>query len=54
MGKTVIRHFSMPKELSRLLNLIAKKRRMNYSEYVRFLIRQDAKEVENGNYRKKT
>lgn len=53
MAKTIIRHFSMPEKLSRLLNQLAEKMGMNKSELIRAAIRHYAKEVENGNYRKK-
>ncbi len=52
MSKTVIRHFSMPEKISRLINQLAERTGMNKSELIRAAIRHYAKEVENGNYKK--
>lgn len=53
MKDYVIRHFSMPEKISRLINILAERTGMNKSELVRAAIRHYAKEVGNGNYRKK-
>jgi len=45
MKDHVIRHFSMPEKISRLINQLAKKAGMNKSELVRAAVRYYAKEV---------
>ena len=52
MSKYIIRHFSMPEKISRLVDLLAEKTGMNKSELIRAAVRHFAKEVDNG-YRKK-
>lgn len=48
----VIRHFSMPEKISRLINQLAKRTGMKYSELIRAAVRHYAKEVEKNGYRK--
>jgi len=52
MSKTVIRHFSMPEKISRLINQLAEKTGMYKSELIRACNRDYEKEVDNGNYKK--
>ena len=48
MSKLVVRHFSMPEKISRLVNQLAKREGMNNSEFVRATIRFYAKAVMKG------
>ena len=52
MSKYVIRHFTMPEKISRLINSLAEKTGMNKSELVRAAIRHFAKGVNNDNRKK--
>ena len=48
MGKLVVRHFSMPEKISRLIDQLAQRDGMNKSEFVRAAVRFYAKAIMGG------